>query len=118
MLLFDKETFIQAVYDIVKRIPAGRATSYGMIAKAVGHPNYSRMVGKVMKESGNSAVKLPAHRVVNSSGKLSGKEYFDDSREMQQLLEAEGITVINNQIKNWKNVSWDPIKEISLDEFE
>lgn len=115
MLQLDKETFIQAVYDIVIRIPQGRATSYGMIAKAVGFPNHSRLVGKVMKESGSSAIKLPAHRVVNSSGKLSGKEYFGDTREMQQLLEAEGITVENNQIKNWKKVLWDPLKEISLE---
>lgn len=115
MLQLDKETFIQAVYDIVIRIPQGRATSYGMIAKAVGFPNHSRLVGKVMKESGNSAIKLPAHRVVNSSGKLSGKEYFGDTREMQQLLEAEGIIVENNQIKNWKKISWDPLKEISLE---
>lgn len=108
----DKEAFIQAVYDIVKLIPPGRATNYGMIAKAAGYPNHARMVGKIMKESKYATIKLPAHRVVNSQGKLSAKNHFNNAGQMQQLLEAEGIVVINNQIKNWQHVSWDPVKEI------
>ena len=112
----EKDAFKQAVYDIVNRIPYGRATSYGAIATAVGYPNMSRMVGRVMKGSGNYNEKLPCHRVVNSQGFLSGKDGFGNSGQMQQFLETEGITIANNKIKNWKNIFWDPMKEIILEE--
>lgn len=110
----EKEAFTQAVYDIVRRIPAGRATSYGAIAKAVGYPNLSRVVGRVMKECGNYKVKLPAHRVVNSQGRLSGAESFGYFGQMQQLLEAEEIIVVNGKIKEWENIFWNPLTEIVL----
>jgi len=112
----DKETLTQAVYDIVSRVPFGRATNYGAISRAVGYPNLSRMVGRIMKESGGYAEKLPCHRVVNSQGFLSGKDGFGHSGEMRQLLEAEGIIVENDKIKNWKNIFWDPMKEILFEE--
>jgi len=110
----EKEAFTQAVYDIVRRIPSGRATSYGAIAKAIGYPNLSRMVGRVMKGCGNYKIKLPAHRVVNSQGVLSGAEGFGYSGQMQQFLEAEGVSVVNGKIKDWKNVFWDPMTEITV----
>lgn len=112
----DKKALAQAVYDIVMQIPSGRATSYGAIAKAIGYPNLSRMVGRIMKNNGDYGKNLPAHRVVNSQGLLSGKSGFDHSGQMQQLLEQEGVTVKNNKINNWKEVFWDPIKEIGLEE--
>jgi len=111
----DKEGLRQAVYEIVNRIPKGRATSYGAIAKAAGYPNMSRMVGKIMGECDSSKIDIPAHRVVNSQGILSAKDAFKNPEGMQGLLEAEGITVINDRISNWKKVFWNPIDEIKMD---
>lgn len=108
----NKEAFIQAVYDVVKYIPYGRATSYGAIAKAIGYSNMSRMVGHVMGDCNSDETGVPAHRVVNSQGFLSGKFAFGNNNEMQKLLEAEGIVVINDKIKNWKSVFWNPLTEI------
>ena len=105
----NKEHIKQAVYDIVCLIPCGRATSYGAIAKAAGFPNLSRMVGKIMSQCDSA---LPAHRVVNNQGLLSGSRAFGNSGEMQKLLESEGITIVNNKIKNLKNVFWNPLDEI------
>lgn len=112
----EKEAFAQAVYEIVRHIPYGRATSYGAIARAIGYSNMSRMIGRVMKESDRFTENLPAHRVVNSQGRLSAKESFGHSGQMQQLLESEGITVINDKINNWKEIFWDPITEITFNE--
>lgn len=110
----EKKAFINAVYELVKRIPSGRATSYGAIAKATGYYNLSRLVGKVLAECDSTYTGIPAHRVVNSQGILSGKEAFGCNNEMQKLLEDEGLTIINNRIKNWKKVFWNPIKEIDF----
>lgn len=110
----NKEAFIQAVYDIVKTIPYGRATSYGAIAKAAGYYNMSRMVGRIMSQCNSSITNIPAYRVVNSQGVLSGKDAFGDSGEMQKLLESEGIVISNSKIKNWKTVFWNPIEEINI----
>lgn len=109
----DKDSLGQGVYDIVKCIPRGRATSYGAIAKAAGYPNLSRMVGKIM--AGCSDKNIPAHRVVNSQGILSGKDAFGSAGEMQKQLEAEGIVVKNDHIVNWKTVFWNPLKEIRME---
>jgi len=111
----EKKIFAQAVYDIVRRIPKGRATSYGAIAKAIGYPNMSRLVGKVMASADTSVSKIPAHRVVNSQGILSGKDAFTHQGGMQNLLESEGISVKNDRITNWKKVFWNPLEEIELD---
>jgi methylated-DNA-protein-cysteine methyltransferase-like protein len=107
----EKEAFRQLVYDIVRLVPAGRATSYGAIARAIGFSNFSRMVGRVMSQCPCGA-SIPAHRVVNSQGFLSAKDAFGIFGEMQQRLEAEGIAVKNNRIQNWKIVFWDPLKEL------
>jgi len=109
---FNKDSFCKAVYDIVAQIPAGRACSYGAIAKAIGYPGYSRMVGQAMKLCGKH---LPAHRVVNSQGILSGKDCFEPPEKMQQLLESEGIQLSNNRIKDWKIVFWNPMEEIPFE---
>lgn len=110
----DKEDFRQAVYQIVKTIPYGRATSYGAIAKAISYPNMSRMVGKVMAGCNSSEDNIPTHRVVNSAGMLSAKDAFGNNGEMQKKLEEEGIVITNDKIKNWKMVFWNPIEEIKF----
>ncbi len=102
----------QAVYEIVKLIPSGRATSYGAIAKAVGFPNLSRLVGRIMSQCDSEVSHIPAHRVVNSSGILSAKDSFGAPGRMQRLLELEGIVVINDRIQNWKKIFWNPLEEL------
>lgn len=110
-----KESLSEAVYEIVKRIPEGRATSYGAIAKAVGYPNMSRLIGRIMGECHSDETHIPAHRVVNSQGILSGKDCFATPTKMQELLEAEGVKVKNDKIQNWKTIFWDPLDEIPLE---
>jgi len=117
MFKFYKNDFAQGVYAVVRCIPYGRATSYGAIAKAIGYPNMSRMVGRIMGECPSSDMDIPAHRVVNSQGVLSGKESFGSSGEMQKLLEEEGIKVVNDRICNWRSVFWNPSKEISMEDL-
>ncbi len=104
--------FRKLVFEIVNMIPKGRATSYGAIARSIGYPSHSRMVGKAL--SGSSVQNIPAHRVVNSQGKLSGKDAFKTSGTMRELLESEGVTVENDRIKNWRKVFWDPMLEIRI----
>jgi methylated-DNA-protein-cysteine methyltransferase related protein len=106
--------FFHQVYEVVKLIPFGRATSYGAIAKYLGSARSSRMVGWAMNAA-HSKPEIPAHRVVNRNGILSGKAHFGDPNRMQELLEAEGIKVKNDQIQNFKVVFWDPERELGLD---
>lgn len=107
-------SFFDRVYEVVKLIPFGRATSYGAIARYLGTGGSSRMVGWALNFSHTSLQQIPAHRVVNRIGQLSGKHHFGGSGLMQQLLENEGIVVENDQIVNFKDVFWDP-KELDLD---
>lgn len=107
----DRVAIVKAVYDIVLTVPYGRVTSYGAIAKAIGYPNHSRLVGKIMSECDSVNTKIPAHRVVNSQGILSAGNVFMDQ---QNLLKDEGIIIINNRIKNWKKLFWDPMLEITM----
>lgn len=113
---FDKGDFSEAVYEMVRYVPYGRATSYGAIARAIGCPNMSRMVGKILGGVSSAGMDVPAYRVVNSQGVLSGKEAFRTPTEMQELLEGEGIVVVNNKIRDWKTVFWNPIEEIQFSE--
>lgn len=103
--------FFEKVYEIAKQIPFGRVTSYGAIAKYLGAAKSARMVGWAMNASHNNA-DIPAHRVVNRNGLLTGKFHFDGTNLMQQLLENEGIVVKENQIQNFHEVFWDPFKEL------
>jgi methylated-DNA-protein-cysteine methyltransferase-like protein len=106
----DKSSFFKDVYEVVKLIPEGRATSYGAIAHYLGTKSSARMVGWALNGSfGND---IPAHRVVNRNGMLTGKIYFRGNHTMQDLLEAEGIKISNNQIENFDRVFWDPSKEL------
>lgn len=112
----EKEVFTKAIYEIVRMIPYGRATSYKALARAVGYPAHARMVGRIMSNSDSAKNNIPAHRVVNSQGFLSGKSAFGGSSEMQLLLEQEGISVKNDKIINWKSIFWNPLEEINLTE--
>ena len=103
--------FFEKVYEVAKQIPFGRVTSYGAIAKYLGTAKSARMVGWAMNASHNNA-DIPAHRVVNRNGLLTGKFHFDGTNLMQQLLESEGIVVKENQIQNFNVIFWDPFKEL------
>ncbi len=101
------EGFFERVYEVARKIPYGRVTSYGTIAKYLGTPRSARMVGWAMNNS-KSDPTIPAHRVVNKNGLLTGKHHFEGSNLMQQLLENEGIIIKNNQIQNFNIVFWEP----------
>jgi methylated-DNA-protein-cysteine methyltransferase-like protein len=103
--------FFDRVYEVVRKIPSGRATSYGAIAKYLGMPRSARMVGWAMNASHLDAG-IPAHRVVNRRGLLTGKHHFKGTNLMQQLLENEGIRVRDNVIIDFAGIFWDPMKEL------
>lgn len=100
--------FFDKVYEVARLIPYGKVTSYGAIAKYLGAARSARMVGYAMNGSGGKDV--PAHRVVNRKGLLTGKHHFDGTNLMRQLLESEGIKVVDSQIQNLEEVFWDPNK--------
>ncbi len=99
--------FFTKVYEVAKQIPHGRVTSYGAIANYLGSPKSARMVGWAMNAS-HSMPDVPAHRVVNKKGLLTGKHHFEGTHLMQQLLENEGIIVLDNQIQDFDKLFWDP----------
>ncbi len=103
--------FFEKVYQVAELIPYGRVTSYGAIAKYLGTPKSARMVGWAMNAS-HINPNVPAHRVVNRVGVLSGKHHFQGTNLMQQLLESEGVEVVENQIQNFENLFWDPVNEL------
>jgi methylated-DNA-protein-cysteine methyltransferase-like protein len=107
----ENENFFQKVYAIARQIPYGRVTSYGAIAKHLGAAGSARMVGWAMNASHNID-DIPAHRVVNRKGLLTGKHHFEGTNLMQQLLENEGIKVIDHQIQDFERHFWDPYKEL------
>jgi len=101
------DNFFERVYEIARQIPEGKVTSYGAIAKALGATRSARMVGWAMNASHNRE-DIPAHRVVNRNGLLSGKHHFDGTNLMQQLLESEGVQVVDNQIVDFEKHFWQP----------
>ena len=103
-------SFYEKVYEVARQIPYGRVTSYGAIANYLGAKRSARMVGYAM--NGSHGKDVPAHRVVNRKGLLTGKHHFEGTNLMQQLLESEGVTVIDNQIQNFDEVFWNPFGEI------
>lgn len=103
--------FFERVYQIARQIPYGKVTSYGAIAKVLGTARSARMVGWAMNAAHNLE-DVPAHRVVNRNGLLTGKHHFDGTNLMQQLLENEGVKVVDNQIQDFEKVFWQP--EISI----
>jgi methylated-DNA-protein-cysteine methyltransferase-like protein len=100
--------FFQNVFDVVRLIPKGRVTSYGAIAKYIGTGGSSRMVGWAMNASHGVKPKVPAHRVVNRNGMLTGKAHFETPTKMQELLEKEKIKVQNETVLDFENLFWDP----------
>lgn len=108
----EEPNFFERVYEVARKIPYGKVTSYGAIANYLGSRGSARMVGWAMNNSGNHEV--PAHRVVNRNGMLSGKHHFDGTNLMQQLLENEGILVENNQVQNFEKVFWNPAEHLPL----
>ena len=101
------DNFFEKVYDVARQIPLGKVTSYGAIAKALGTARSARMVGWAMNAAHNLE-DVPAHRVVNRKGLLTGKHHFDGTNLMQQLLENEGIEVVDNQIIDFEKHFWEP----------
>jgi methylated-DNA-protein-cysteine methyltransferase-like protein len=105
----NNSNFFERVYEVVKQIPYGRVTSYGAIAKFLGAARSARMVGWAMNAS-HTMEDVPAHRVVNRKGLLTGKFHFDGTNLMQQLLESEGVKVVDNQVVDFEKYFWDPQK--------
>lgn len=103
----EKDSFFQRVYEVVKQIPYGRVSTYGAIGKALGMPRSARMVGWAMNAC-HGDDSIPAHRVVNRTGMLTGKHHFDGTHLMQQLLESEGVVVVDNQVRDFEKLFWDP----------
>ena len=110
----DTENFFDKVYGVTKLIPYGRVTSYGAIAKYLGAARSSRMVGWAMNGAGKHP-DVPAHRVVNRVGLLTGKMHFGSSNAMEQMLAEEGIQVEDDKIINFKKYFWDPVLELGMD---
>jgi methylated-DNA-protein-cysteine methyltransferase-like protein len=105
------KNFFDDVYAVVKLIPKGRVSSYGAIAEYLGTKSSARMVGWAMNAS-HIYTDVPAHRVVNRNGLLTGKHHFGSPTRMQELLEAEGITVENDQVKDFQKLFWHPLREL------
>ena len=103
----DKSDFFERVYQVVRKIPHGRVCTYGAVARAIGAPGAARTVGYAMNASHNLE-NVPAHRVVNRKGMLTGKHHFDGTNLMQQLLESEGIKVVENKIVDFEKHFWKP----------
>lgn len=108
----ENEDFFARVYDVVRLIPPGRVTTYGAIARFIGSPQSSRLVGWAMNSSHDNPQNVPAHRVVNRNGMLTGKHHFGQPDIMQRLLEREGISVENDRILEFDRLFWDPYKEL------
>jgi methylated-DNA-protein-cysteine methyltransferase-like protein len=107
-----EENFFELVFQIARQIPKGRVTSYGAIAVCLGTKLSARMVGWAMNGAGNAKPKVPAHRVVNRNGMLTGRHHFSPPELMQQLLKKEGVKVKNHTVVDFKNVFWDPAQEM------
>ena len=109
-----ENSFFKKVFEVVKLIPKGRVTSYGAIANYIGSRGSSRMVGWAMNSSHSSKQPVPAHRVVNRNGLLTGKHHFGAPDLMQQLLRSEGVEVEDDIVLNFDKVFWDPEKELKI----
>ena len=108
------ENFFELVYEVARQIPRGRVTSYGAIARCLGTKMSARMVGWAMNGAGKVKPKVPAHRVVNRNGMLSGNHHFDTPDQMEMLLKKEGVSVKNDTIINFEKLFWDPVNELGF----
>ncbi|WP_417885275.1 MGMT family protein [Zunongwangia sp.] len=111
-MVAEKDNFFERVYQVTRKIPSGRVTSYGAIAKYLGATKSARMVGWALNSS-KKKEDIPAHRVVNRNGLLTGKSHFSGTFAMQQLLEEEGVQISDSKIIDFKSIFWDPVKELS-----
>ena len=108
------ESFFELVYEVARQIPKGKVTSYGAIAACLGTKSSARMVGWAMNGAGKVKPKVPAHRVVNRIGLLSGKHHFSPPGSMEKSLKKEGINVKNDKIVDFEKHFWDPVKEVGF----
>ncbi|WP_297337275.1 MGMT family protein [Algoriphagus sp.] len=109
----EKTNYFDLVYQVVREIPSGRVCSYGAIANYLGLKSGARMVGYAMNAA-HTLEDVPAHRVVNRQGLLTGKHHFSTPTQMQELLESEGVRVIKDQVQDFENRFWDPEKELEV----
>ena len=109
-----EKDFFDSVYKVVRLIPKGRVTSYGAIAKYLGAPGSSRIVGYAMNAAHTQKPKVPAHRVVNRNGELTGKHHFETPYMMQELLEKEKVKIVNDKIVDFKKLYWDPTEKLKM----
>ena len=109
-----EKDFFKMVYEVVKLVPKGRVTSYGAIANYLGSKSSSRVVGYAMNASHKIKPKVPAHRVVNRIGLLSGKQHFETPFQMEELLMKEKIVIKNDKVIDFKKIFWDPQKELKF----
>ncbi|MBC7936550.1 MAG: MGMT family protein [Rhizobacter sp.] len=107
-------TFFNDVFDVVRQIPKGRVTSYGAIATYLGTKLSARMVGWAMNAASTAKPKIPAQRVVNRNGMLTGKYHFKTFTQMEELLKKDGVKVKNDTVVDFKDLFWDPVKELGL----
>ena len=108
-------SFFKDVYDVVRQVPRGRVTSFGAIATYLGTKLSARMVGWAMNAAHSATPTVPAHRVVNRNGMLSGKAHFATPTLMEELLKKEKVSVKDDKVADFKNLYWDPVKELSLE---
>jgi methylated-DNA-protein-cysteine methyltransferase-like protein len=109
------QSFFELVYEVARQIPKGRVTSYGAIAACLGTKLSARMVGWAMNGAGKVRPRVPAHRVVNRIGMLSGKHHFSPPGSMEKMLKKEGIRVKNDQVQDFQKIFWDPASELGFD---
>jgi methylated-DNA-protein-cysteine methyltransferase-like protein len=107
-----KENIYDIIFDVVRAVPKGRVTSYGAVAAAIGAKSGARMVGYAMNASSSVKPNVPAHRVLNRSGMLTGKHHFNPPEKMEQLLKKEGIKVKDDKVVDFDTLFWDPVKEL------
>ena len=108
------ENFFELVYEVARQIPKGRVTSYGAIAACLGTKLSARMVGWAMNGAGKVKPKIPAHRVVNRNGMLSGKHHFTPAGSMEKMLKKEGIKIKDDTVVDFEKLFWDPVRELGF----
>ncbi len=110
----NKENIYDVIYDVVRAIPKGRVSSYGAVAAAIGAKSGARVVGYAMNNCHGAKPKVPAHRVVNRNGLLTGKHHFETETRMEELLKKEGIKVKDDKVVDFEKLFWDPLTELGL----
>jgi methylated-DNA-protein-cysteine methyltransferase related protein len=110
----NRDNIYDVIYDIVRLCPKGRVTTYGAVATAAGAGTGARLVGYAMNNCAQVKPKVPAHRVVNRKGLLTGKHHFGTPTKMQELLEKEGVVVVDDQVRDFEHLFWNPLEELSM----